>query len=41
MIWGIIALFVMSAVWGIVRLIASTLGIDTNTSITPPSVIIR
>ncbi len=39
MIWGIIALFVMSAVWGLVRLLASTLGINTNdTTITPPSV---
>ena len=31
MIWGIIALFVMSSVWGIVRLLRTSLGVDSNT----------
>src|SRR3989344_783379 len=31
MIWGVVALFVMSAVWGLVRFIGTTFGIDTST----------
>ena|SRR3989344_2219398 len=30
MIWAVIALFVMSSVWGIVRLLRESVGIDTN-----------
>jgi uncharacterized membrane-anchored protein len=38
MIWGIIALFVMVAVWGLVNLIADTFSIDTGGTIDPPFV---
>lgn len=40
MIWGIVALFVMSAVWGIVRFIGDAVGINTsgNQSQNVPSV---
>lgn len=31
MIWGIVALFVMAAVWGLVRFLGSALDIDTGT----------
>jgi heme A synthase len=30
MIWGLIALFVMFTVWGIVKLLAATFGFDTG-----------
>lgn len=39
MIWGIIALFVIVAVWGLVNLIASTFDISTTDTITVPRVI--
>ena len=29
MVWGVIAIFVMSSIWGIVKLIGTTLGVDT------------
>ena len=32
MIWGIIALFVMVSVWGLVQVVASTLGVSTGDS---------
>jgi TRAP-type C4-dicarboxylate transport system permease small subunit len=35
MVWGIIALFVMVSVWGIVRLIANTIGLDNKTAPSP------
>ena len=35
MLWGIIALFVMIAIWGLVNIIASTTGIGTNNTIPP------
>ena len=39
MIWGIIALFVIVAVWGLVQVLASTFKVDTGTtSGTIPSV---
>ncbi len=38
MIWGIIALFVMVSVWGLVQVIAQTFGIGTGGSINPPQV---
>jgi hypothetical protein len=40
MLWGLVALFVMSSVWGIVRLAQETLGIDPrdNRTITIPEV---
>jgi hypothetical protein len=30
MLWGIIALFVMSAVWGLVAFVGKTFGVDTS-----------
>ncbi len=39
MIWGLVALFVMVAVWGLVRFIGTALGVSPNSDrITPPSV---
>ncbi|MBX4210524.1 pilin [Candidatus Parcubacteria bacterium] len=40
MIWGIIALFVMASVWGIVRFIGTAIGInpDANKTIVAPGV---
>ena len=35
MLWGIIGLFVMIAVWGLVNVLATTLGIGTNNTIPP------
>ena len=38
MLWGLIALFVMVSVWGVVRFIGSAIGItDVGGSITPPT----
>jgi hypothetical protein len=38
MIAGIVALFVMVSVWGIVRLVQNTLGVNGEQPINPPSV---
>ncbi len=38
MIWGIVALFVMVSVWGLVGLIQDTLQLDNTQTIDPPSV---
>lgn len=38
MIWGLVALFVMVSVWGLVRFIGNALGISQNESITVPKV---
>lgn len=39
MIWGLVGLFVMVSVWGLVKFIGSAIGItETGGSITPPSV---
>ncbi|MGH7141624.1 MAG: hypothetical protein ACREGH_03270 [Minisyncoccia bacterium] len=38
MIWGIIILFVMVAVWGIIQFIAGNLGVTTGGSIQAPTV---
>ena len=38
MIWGIIALFVMVSVWGLVRVLSDTFRIDRESQIVPPSV---
>lgn len=39
MLWGIIALFVIVSIWGIVQYIASLVGVSTgNQTITPPRV---
>ncbi|HEY4493770.1 MAG TPA: pilin [Candidatus Paceibacterota bacterium] len=37
--WGIVALFVIVSIWGIVEFIASTLGITKEGPITPPGVV--
>ncbi len=36
--WGIVALFVIVSIWGIVSYIANILGINANTTVTPPGV---
>ncbi len=33
MLWGLIALFVMISVWGILRFISSTIGLDTGATL--------
>ena len=38
MIWGVIALFVMASVWGIVAFIGQALGIQQGTDITVPGI---
>lgn len=38
MIYGIIALFVMVSVWGLVQFIGNALGIGSGGTVTPPSV---
>ena len=38
MIAGISALFVMIAIWGIIKLVQDTLGVDNVTTATPPNV---
>jgi hypothetical protein len=38
MIWGIIAIFVMVSVWGLVRLVQGTFGIDENQRAIVPQV---
>ena len=38
MIWGIVALFVMVSVWGLVRFLGDALDIDQVDSINPPGV---
>ena len=39
MLWGIIALFVMSSIWGIVGFIGDALGIDQGGDVNVPGVI--
>jgi hypothetical protein len=38
MIYGLIALFVMAAVWGLIQFIAANLGIGTGGTVVPPTV---
>jgi hypothetical protein len=38
MIWGVIALFVMVSVWGLVNLLGDTFDIDQTDTINVPSV---
>lgn len=35
MLWGVIAIFVMSSVWGIVRLLQNTFSVQQNEAIVP------
>ncbi len=41
MIWGIIALFVMVSVWGLVQVLNNTFGVSQTATVTPPSVQLR
>ena len=38
MLWGIIALFVIVSIWGIVQYIASVFGVDGTTTVNTPQV---
>lgn len=38
--WGIVTLFVMVSIWGIVRLAQDALGINPNASVTSPQVLL-
>lgn len=38
MVWGVVAIFVMSSVWGIVAFISGTFGIDPATNATIPTI---
>jgi hypothetical protein len=38
MIWGLVALFMMVAVWGLVKVIATNLGVDLGATINVPTV---
>lgn len=38
MIWGVVALFVMVSVWGLVRFVGDAFGIEEGGSVTPPTV---
>lgn len=37
MLWGVIALFVMASVWGLVRFIQTNLGVTNNADVPNPS----
>jgi len=39
MIWGIVALFVMAAIWGIIQFLGGLFGVQTGGSIDVPTVI--
>lgn len=38
MIWGIVALFVMTSVWGLVKLLQSTAGVGNSTAPSTPKI---
>lgn len=38
MFYGVIAIFVMVSIWGIIRLLQQTFGVGNNTSITPAGI---
>lgn len=38
MLWGLLALFVIVAIWGIVAIVAQVTGIDRDATITSPSI---
>ena len=40
MIWGLVTLFVMVSVWGIVRLAQNALNIDSNANVNSPKVLV-
>ena len=39
MIYGVVAIFVMVSIWGIIRLLQNTFGVTQNTSITPAGIV--
>ena len=39
MIYGILAIFVMVSIWGLIRLLQTTFGVTQNTSITPAGIV--
>ena len=38
MLYGVVAIFVMVSIWGIIRLLQNTFGVTQNTSITPAGI---
>ena len=40
MFWGVVALFVMVSIWGIVRLLQQSLEVEDNDSFPPPTVVL-
>jgi hypothetical protein len=38
MFYGVIAIFVMVSIWGIIKLLQATFGVGQNTSITPDGI---
>ena len=38
MIWGVIAIFVMASVWGLVKILQNTFSVDDNTSVDVPQI---
>ncbi len=38
MFYGVVAIFVMVSIWGIIRLLQNTFGVTQNTSITPAGI---
>lgn len=41
MIWGIIALFIIVSIWGLIRVVQETFNLETSTTIEVPGVKIR
>ena len=41
MIWGVIALFIIVSIWGLIRVVQQTLNLETGTTIDVPKVEIR
>lgn len=40
MLWGVVAIFVMAAIWGLVRFLGDTFGVDTDATATPASQVV-
>ena len=38
MLWGVLAIFVMVSIWGIIRLVQNTFGVTNNAALTPGTV---
>lgn len=41
MIWGVVAIFVMVSIWGLIALLQRTFGVDNNTAKIPAAVPLR